>query len=75
VLPYYPYFSFVRTALEIRTGKKHLRLLDQAVTVTSGTTQAIGEAAKLAKMVVSIGMNERDGGYLCSRKEDRHDRK
>jgi nitrilase len=64
VIPYYPYFSFVQTPLEIRTGKEHLRLLDQAVTVPSATTQAIGEAAKLAKMVVSIGVNERDGGTL-----------
>src|ERR1700712_2555065 len=64
VIPYYPYFSFVQTPLEIRTGKEHLRLLDQAVTVPSATTQAIGEAARLAKMVVSIGVNERDGGTL-----------
>jgi len=64
VIPYYPYFSFVQTPFEIRTGKEHLRLLDQAVTVPSATTQAIGEAARLAKMVVSIGVNERDGGTL-----------
>ena len=64
VIPYYPYFSFVQTPFEIRTGKEHLRLLDQAVTVPSATTQAIGEAAKLARMVVSIGVNERDGGTL-----------
>jgi nitrilase len=35
VVPYYPYFSFVQTPYEIRTGKEHLRLLDQAVTVPS----------------------------------------
>jgi nitrilase len=64
VVPYYPYFSFVQTPFEIRTGKEHLRLLDQAVTVPSATTQAIGEAARQAKMVVSIGVNERDGGTL-----------
>src|ERR1700721_3025460 len=64
VVPYYPYFSFVQTPFEIRTGKEHLRLLDQAVIVPSATTQAIGEAAKLAKMVVSIGINERVGGTL-----------
>jgi hypothetical protein len=33
VIPYYPYFSFVQTPFEIRTGKEHLRLLDEAVTV------------------------------------------
>ena len=49
---------------EIRTGKEHLRLLEQAVTVPSTTTQAISEAARLAAMVVSIGINERDGGTL-----------
>ena len=43
VVPYYPYFSFVLTPYEIRTGKEHLRLLDQAVTVPSATTHAIGE--------------------------------
>ena len=64
VVPYYPYFSFVQTPFEIRTGKEHLRLLDQAVTVPSATTQAIGEAARQARMVVSIGVNERDGGTL-----------
>jgi nitrilase len=64
VIPYYPYFSFVQTPFEIRTGKEFLRLLDQAVTVPSATTQAIGEAARLARMVVSIGINERDGGTL-----------
>jgi nitrilase len=64
VVPYYPYFSFVQTPFEIRTGKEHLRLLDQAVTIPSATTHAIGEAARQAKMVVSIGVNERDGGTL-----------
>ena len=64
VVPYYPYFSFVQTPFEIRTGKEHLRLLDQAVTVPSPATQAIGEAARQAKMVVSIGVNERDGSTL-----------
>jgi nitrilase len=64
VVPYYPYFSFVQTPFEIRTAKEHLRLLDQAVTVPSANTEAIGEAARQASMVVSIGINERDGGTL-----------
>ena len=64
VVPYYPYFSFVQTPFELRTGKEHLRLLDQAVTVPSATTEAIGEAARQARMVVSIGVNERDGGTI-----------
>ena len=64
VVPYYPYFSFLQTPFEIRTGNEYLRLLDQAVTVPSATTNIIGEAAKQARMVVSIGINERDGGTL-----------
>jgi nitrilase len=64
VVPYYPYFSFVQTPYEIRTGKEHLRLLDQAVTVPSTATHSIGEACKQAGVVVSIGVNERDGGTI-----------
>ncbi|QSX75189.1 hypothetical protein HIV01_001050 [Lysobacter arenosi] len=64
VVPYYPYFSAVQTPLELLAGKEHLRLLDQAVTVPSAATDAIGQAARKAGMVVSIGVNERDGGTL-----------
>jgi nitrilase len=64
VVPYYPYFSAVQTGIEILSGKEHLRLLEQAVTVPSAATDAIGEAARKAGMVVSIGVNERDGGKL-----------
>jgi nitrilase len=64
VIPYYPYFSFVQSAFELNLGKEHLRLIDQAVTVPSATTQAISNACKQAGMVVSIGVNERDGGTL-----------
>jgi nitrilase len=62
VVPYYPYFSFVQRPFEM--GAEHLRLLEQAVTVPSAATHAIGEACKQAGMVVSIGVNERDGGTL-----------
>nr|AAR97491.1 nitrilase [uncultured organism] len=64
VVPYYPYFSFVQTPLEQIFGTEYLRLLDQAVTVPSPATDAIGEAARFAGVVVSIGVNERDGGTL-----------
>nr|AAR97501.1 nitrilase [uncultured organism] len=64
VVPYYPYFSAVQTGIELLSGTEHLRLLDQAVTVPSAATDAIGEAARKAGMVVSIGVNERDGGTL-----------
>lgn len=64
VIPYYPYFSFVQSAFELNLGKEHLQLIDQAVTVPSAATQAISDACKQAGMVVSIGVNERDGGTL-----------
>jgi len=64
VVPYYPYFSFVQAAYQIIAGREHLRLLDQAVTVPSAATDAISDACKEAGVVVSIGVNERDGGTL-----------
>ena len=62
IVPYYPYFSFVQTPFEM--GGEHYKLLDQAVVVPSATTDEIGKAAKAANMVVSIGVNERDGSTL-----------
>src|SRR6201991_783594 len=62
VVPYYPYFSFVQRPFEM--AAEHLRLLDQAVAIPSAATHAIGEAARQAGMVVSIGVNERDGGSI-----------
>ena len=64
VVPYYPYFSAVQTPMQLLSGTEHLRLMDQAVTVPSAATDAIGDAARKAGMVVSIGVNERDGGTL-----------
>jgi nitrilase len=43
---------------------EQVRLMGQAVTVPSPVTQAISDAASRAGMVVSIGVNERDGGSL-----------
>lgn len=62
VIPYYPYFSFVQRPFEMRP--EHLRLLDQAVAIPSPAVDAIAEAARAAGMVVSIGVNERDGASL-----------
>jgi nitrilase len=62
VVPYYPYFSFVQPPF--RMGAEHQRLLEQAVTVPSAATQAIGDACKQAGLVASVGVNERDGGTL-----------
>jgi aliphatic nitrilase len=64
VVPYYPYFSFLQPAYRIVAGREHLQLLEQAVIVPSPATHAIGEACKETGMVVSIGVNERDGGTL-----------
>jgi nitrilase len=62
VVPYYPYFSFIKAPAVI--GAEHLLLLEQAVTVPSPSTQAIAESARKAGAVVSIGVNERDHGTL-----------
>ena len=64
VVPYYPYFSFLQPACQMIAGREHLTLLDQAVTVPSAATKAISDACKEAGVVVSIGINERDGGTL-----------
>lgn len=64
VVPYYPYFSFIQAPWQIAASGEHLRLLDQAVTVPSAATDAIGKACKQAEIVVSIGVTERDGGSL-----------
>jgi aliphatic nitrilase len=45
-------------------GAEQVKLLDQAVTVPSVATHAIADAAREAGIVVSIGVNERDGGSL-----------
>ena len=64
VVPYYPYFSFIQSAYQIVGGREHLKLLDQAVTVPSPATHAISEDCKQARVVLSIGVNERDGETL-----------
>lgn len=61
IIPYYPYFSFVQSAFDMKVGVEHQRLLEESVTVPSAETDAIAAAAKETSMVVSIGVNERDG--------------
>jgi aliphatic nitrilase len=63
-VPYYPYFSIVQPGFQILRGTEFVKLLDQSVTVPSLATEAIGEACRQAGVVVSIGVNERDGGTL-----------
>jgi len=62
IIPYYPYFSLIQAPYTM--GKEHMRLMDEAIVVPSEETHAIGEAARHANMVVSIGVNERDGGSV-----------
>jgi nitrilase len=62
VVPYYPYFSFVKAPAAM--GKDHMRLYEEAVVVPSPATAAIAAAARRAGAVVSIGVNERDHGTL-----------
>lgn len=64
IVPYYPYFSFVQAPVQNIIGPEHRKLLEQAVIVPSAATDAISEAAARSEMVVSIGVNERDGGTL-----------
>jgi len=64
VVPYYPYFSFLQPAYQIVGGREHMKLLDQAVTVPSAATHAIGDACRQAQVVVSVGVNERDGDTM-----------
>ena len=64
VVPYYPYFSFIQTPFQVITGREHLKLLEQAVTIPSAATDAISDACRKAGVVVSIGVNERDQGTL-----------
>jgi nitrilase len=64
VVPYYPYFSLVRTPLQDFHGTAHLRLLGQAMTVPSPATNIVNESSRRAGMVVSVGVNEHDGGSL-----------
>jgi aliphatic nitrilase len=62
IIPYYPYFSYVLAPFAL--AKEQLRLMEESVTVPSAETRAIAQAAKEANMVVSIGVNERDGGSI-----------
>src|SRR4030095_14411659 len=62
VVPYYPYFSFVQRPFEMVAP--HLSFFKKQGPLPWAATHAIGDACKQAGMVVSIGVNERDGGTL-----------
>jgi nitrilase len=61
-VPYYPYFSFVRAP--VASGPEHMRLYEEAVVVPGPVTQAVAEHARTHRMVVVLGVNERDHGSL-----------
>jgi len=62
LVPYYPYFSFIQAPYAM--GAEHLKLMEESVEIPSVYTQQISAAAKAANMVVSVGVNERDGHTL-----------
>jgi len=61
-VPWYPYFSFVLPP--VLSGREHVRLYEEAVTVPSATTDAVASAAREHGIVVALGVNERDHGTL-----------
>jgi nitrilase len=61
-VPWYPYFSFVHPP--VLTGGEHLRLYENAVVVPGPVTEAVASAVRRHKVVVVLGVNERDHGSL-----------
>jgi aliphatic nitrilase len=61
-VPYYPYFSFVEPPYSI--GAAHLKLYAEAPVVPGPVTEALAAAARARRMVLVVGVNERDGGTL-----------
>jgi len=62
LLPYYPYFSFVRPP--VASGADHMRLYERAVVVPGPVTAAVAAKARQHAMVVVLGVNEREQGSL-----------
>jgi len=62
LVPYYPYFSLLQRPYE--TANEFQRFFQEALTVPSPETDAIAAAARESRMVVSIGVNEREGGTI-----------
>jgi aliphatic nitrilase len=62
LVPYYPYFSFVRPPVAM--GADHMRLYERAVAVPGPVTDAVAESARRHGIVVVLGVNERDHGSL-----------
>jgi nitrilase len=62
IVPYYRYFSTLQRPIAL--VDQQLLLLDQSVTVPSDATRASGDACAQAGIVVSVGVNERDGSTI-----------
>ena len=62
LVPYYPYFSFIRPPM--LSGAEHMKLYELAPTVPGPMTDAIAERARTLGVVVVLGVNERDHGTL-----------
>jgi nitrilase len=62
IVPYYPYFSFIKPPAAF--GADHVQLIEESVAVPSAITAEMGRAARQAGAVVAIGVNERDNGTL-----------
>jgi nitrilase len=61
-VPWYPYFSFVHPP--VVTGPEHVRLYENAVVVPGPVTEAVAALAERHRLVVALGINERDHGSL-----------
>jgi nitrilase len=61
-VPYYPYFSFVQPP--VSTGAEHIRLYEQAVVIPGPAVEATAATARRHRIVVVLGVNERDHGSL-----------
>ena len=62
LVPYYPYFSFVKPPAQM--GVDHMRLYDDAVVVGGPVTQAVASRARDLGLAVVLGVTERDHGSL-----------
>jgi aliphatic nitrilase len=61
-VPYYPYFSFVHPPVSI--GPEHMRLYRNAPAVPGPQMDAVSACARQHRIVVVLGINERDHGSL-----------
>ena len=62
IVPWYPYFAFIRPPM--MSGADHMHLYENAVVVPGPVTAAVSAAAKKHEIVVMLGVNERDHGSL-----------